>query len=156
MIKDSFGYIRTRARFLKWKMQYDEFVASQSSHDDKEWRDRKSCMEYDLEQLKDELQDYEDLAQNKLELPLLESIDDIGTALVRRKISGGWTTEEIAERTGIEHALVVDYNVRDYRTAPLEHIIKIRDLFRDNNPLNHFDYYQEAISEAAELSKDAN
>jgi hypothetical protein len=156
VIKDSFGYVQTKARLLKWKAQYDDFVASQPSQNDKEWRDRKSCMEYDLDRLKDELQDYEDLAKNKLELPSLESIDDIGTALVRRKISGGWTTEEIAERTGIEHAVVVDYNVRDYRTAPLEHIIKIRDLLRDNNPLNHFDYYQEAISETAEWSDDAN
>ena len=148
MIKDSCGYGRTLGLYKRWKQQYDEFVESKPADADRAWDNSRSSMEYDLKQLRDELDDYENLARGRLELPSLETIDGIGEALVRWRIAKGWSEKEISERVNIEFAIVLSYEARDYRTATLENLIKIRDLLRTKKPLDPVDYYQEAIDEA--------
>ena len=148
MIKDSYAYGRTLGQYKRWKQQYDEFAANKPVDADRSWADRRSSMESDLKQLRDELDDYENLARGRLELPSLETIDGIGEALVRWRIAKGWSEKEISERVNIEYAMVLHYDAQEYRLATLEDLIKIRDLLRSQKPLEPIDYYQEAIDEA--------
>lgn len=148
MITDSPGYGRTKALYLKWKKIQDDFVASKPVDADKEWHDRVSAMQYDLNQLSEELNDYLDLASGKIDPPELVNFDSVGTALVRWKIARGWTEEEIAERTGIDLVLIFGYINTEFRIATLEDASRVRWLFLSEQPNQPFDYCAEAIADA--------
>lgn len=151
MIRDSYGYGQTRALYLKRKAHLDMFLVSKPADATKDWDDRRGLLQYELDKLREELQEYENLASGRSALPDLIDFDNIGEALVKWQIAKGWTTEEIAERTDIDNVIIVSYKARAYRTATLEHLIKIRHLLLGQAPQRRFDYYQQAISEAPKL-----
>lgn len=154
VIRDSYGYGQTRALYLKRKAHLDTFVNSKPADANKEWEDRRGLLQYDLDKLDEELREYERLAGGQATLPELVDFDDIGEALVKWQIAKGWTTEEIAERTGIDNVVIVSYKARAYRIAPLEHLIKVRHLLLGQTPQRRFDYYQQALDEALKCEAD--
>jgi transcriptional regulator with XRE-family HTH domain len=155
VIKDSYGWGRTKYRYEQWKQIRDQFVASKPENEDGDWHNRASSMQYDLNVLLAELNEYEDLAKGKLELPSLDLLDGIGKALVQWKIAKGWTDEEVAERTGVDFVLVLAHHAQEFRNACLGDLIRIRDLYKNHCPNNRFDYYQEAIDEAPKWAQEA-
>lgn len=148
MITTSYGWGRTKYLYDQWKKIRDQFVENMPDNADQAWHNRASSMQYDLDALLDELNEYTDLASGKTKLPSLDLLDGIEKALIQWQIAKGWTIEEVAERTGVDFVLVMAHHAQEFRNAKFMDLVKIRDLYKHEQPNNRFDYYQEAIVEA--------
>ncbi len=81
-----------------------------------------------LQELRQELLEYEALRSGKRNTVRLESFDDLGLALIRARIASGMTQEELAGKLGLKPQQVQRYEATDYRSANLERIREVADV----------------------------
>lgn len=76
-----------------------------------------------IDDLTTELADYDALAT--AETIAIDSITDLGTALIQARIASGLTQAQLAARTGLQTAAITRYEATDYHTAKLERLAHI-------------------------------
>lgn len=83
-----------------------------------------------LEDLRDELSQYEALRSGKEDVAQVRSIQDIPKSLIQARIRSGMTQEELAGKIGMKSQQLQRYEATDYSAASLSRIAEIADVLQ--------------------------
>ncbi len=75
-----------------------------------------------LEDLRRQLGEYEDLAKGGQETFVSHSFEDLPNALIRARIAAGLSQKDLAERLGLKEQQVQRYEATEYSSASLERV----------------------------------
>jgi transcriptional regulator with XRE-family HTH domain len=85
------------------------------------------AMESQLDELREELQNYEALRSGKIRKRALTSLAELPTALIEGRIARGLTQKELAKRVGLPEQQIQRYEANQYAGASLERLQEIAD-----------------------------
>ena len=80
-----------------------------------------------IQQLAEEMREYDDLKLGKLTLPDVERLDQIAPFLARIRIAKGITQTELARRLGVSKQVISRYEESDYQTMGVGKLQEILD-----------------------------
>jgi HTH-type transcriptional regulator/antitoxin HigA len=80
-----------------------------------------------IQQLEDELREYDGLKAGALKLPHIEKLDEIAPFITKIRISKGVTQTELARRLGVSKQVVSRYEESDYQTVSIARLQEILD-----------------------------
>jgi HTH-type transcriptional regulator/antitoxin HigA len=80
-----------------------------------------------IQQLQDELQEYEDLRRGELKLPEVERLDQVAPFITRIRISKGISQTELARRLGVSKQVISRYEESDYQAVSIARLQEILD-----------------------------
>ena len=80
-----------------------------------------------LEDLRAEIKQYEDLLKGRVELIEVASLSELAKALIRARIASGLSQKELAERLALKEQQVQRYEATDYRQASLTRLVQVAD-----------------------------
>ncbi|TRW25958.1 ImmA/IrrE family metallo-endopeptidase [Flavobacterium zepuense] len=80
-----------------------------------------------LNELLDEVNEYEDLKDGKIIISEIDNIDQLPLALIRSRIANQLTQSELAERLGMKMQQIQRYESEKYSSASLKTLIRIAD-----------------------------
>lgn len=82
----------------------------------------REAMESQLEELREQLADYEALRSGKVSVLELDSLADLPDALIRARIAGGLTQRQLAARLGLKEQQIQRYEATRYAGVSLDRI----------------------------------
>ena len=86
---------------------------------------QKEALESQLNDLREELLEYETLKSGQQEILELHSLDELPTALIKARIASSLTQKELAERLDIKEQQIQRYEATEYASASLTRIREI-------------------------------
>lgn len=86
---------------------------------------QRGSLEAQIQQLKEEIEEYEALKSGKIVVPSLDVLATVPELLIKKRIANGWTLEQLAERLGLHHQQIQRYESTDYATATFETMQKV-------------------------------
>lgn len=86
---------------------------------------QKNALRSQLEDLRAELKEYDDLRTGKQKVLELDSFDKLPRALIQARIVSGLTQKELAERLGLKEQQVQRYEATEYAAVSLARINRI-------------------------------
>src|SRR5437764_72088 len=78
-----------------------------------------------LEELKADIEEYEDLREGKRSIPQLAAFEQIPSALIQARIAAGLSQEQLAERLRLKPQQVQRYEATEYRSASLSRVAEV-------------------------------
>ncbi len=78
-----------------------------------------------LEDLKSELREYEDLRDGKFDMTELGMVSSLPETLIKARIARGMSQRELAERIGLKEQQIQRYEATDYASASLSRIREV-------------------------------
>lgn len=127
MIKNEREYKITKASLSK----FEEALAVILKQKEKGTKDRaKLKLQEDaarsiLNELKEQIQEYEQLKGGKFDLATLDMVEALPSSLIRARIAIGWTQKELAKHLGTTEQQIQKYEATDYESASLRKINEI-------------------------------
>jgi len=88
-------------------------------------RAEREALESQLDDLRAEIREYEDLVSGRVKVLELTSLAELPRALVRARIASGLSQKQLAERLGIKEQQVQRYEATDYQQASLSRLLEI-------------------------------
>jgi len=85
-------------------------------------RAMREAIESQLEELREQLAEYEALRTGKISVLELDSLDELPDALIRARIAAGRTQKELAERLGLKEQQIQRYEATRYAGVSLDRI----------------------------------
>lgn len=83
-----------------------------------------------LNDLKDQLIEYENLKTGRFQAMALEVIESVPDNLIRARISLGWTQKELATKLGTTEQQIQKYEATHYASASFKKIVEIASILR--------------------------
>lgn len=80
-----------------------------------------------LDELRSQLREYEDLVSGKVGVLELASLRDLSRALIQARISTGLSQKDLAEKLGLKEQQIQRYEATDYQQASLARLLEIAD-----------------------------
>ena len=134
MIKNERQYRIAKAQAAKFEESLKAFE-SESRKDRKTHprliKAQKDAILSQLESLRRELTEYEDLESGKMPSPNLEYISVIPQDLIRARIASGLTQKELAERLGMPEQQLQRYEAKEYKSVSLARINEVAKVLQD-------------------------
>jgi hypothetical protein len=95
---------------------------------------QRGSLDAQIEQLKEEIEEYEALSSGKVKVTLLsiESIIDLPILLIKRRIANGWTLQTLAEKLGMHWQQLQRYEQTDYASANLQVIQRVTTVLSES------------------------
>lgn len=88
-------------------------------------RAERDALKSQLDDLRSELREYEELATGKVGILELGSIAELPQALVRARIASGMSQKELAKKLGLKEQQIQKYESTDYQQASLARLLEI-------------------------------
>lgn len=137
MIKNERQYRITKAQAAKFEAALESFVAQ--SAEDKTAPPRlikaqADALRSQLESLRKELREYEEVKAGEISPPNLSYIADLPQDLIRARIAAGLSQKELAERLGMPEQQIQRYEAADYESVSLARIMEIAKALQAANP----------------------
>ena len=82
-------------------------------------------LESPIEELREELQDYNRTKAGRVDLEVLSTADKIGRGLISARIAGGLTQRQLADMVGLKEQQIQRYETRDYAYVDLGRVQEI-------------------------------
>jgi ribosome-binding protein aMBF1 (putative translation factor) len=128
MIKNERQYRITKAQAGRFEEALRAFLIE--SRNDRTTHPRlvkaqKDAMQSELESLRRELAEYEDLESGKTPPPNLEYISLLPQDLIRARIASGLSQKELAERLGMPEQQIQRYEAKEYESVSLARISEV-------------------------------
>ena len=128
MIKNERQYRIAKAQAAKFEEALSTFVAD--SDNDRTTHPRlikaqKDAIQSQLESLRRELTEYEDLESGNTPPPDLEYISVVPRDLIRARIASGLSQKELAERLGMPEQQIQRYEAKEYESVSLARISEV-------------------------------
>jgi hypothetical protein len=128
MIKNERQYRITKAQAAKFEEALKVFVTE--SRKDRTThplliKAQKDAMQSQLESLRRELAEYEDLESGNMPPPDLEYISVVPRDLIRARIASGLSQKELAERLGMPEQQIQRYEAKEYESVSLARISEV-------------------------------
>ena len=80
-----------------------------------------------IQQLEDELREYDQLKSGELTLPHIERLDEIAPFIAKIRIAKGVSQTELARRLGVSKQVISRYEESDYQTVAIVRLQEILD-----------------------------
>lgn len=114
-------------RFQSTLEQHDELTAGEKS-----WvrEAHKATIVGEIMTLKEKISEYEVTRKGIVEAPPLELISEIPNMLIKRRISLGWTQEDLAKRLGVRAQQVQNDEATNYASANLSRLIRTAEILQ--------------------------
>ena len=127
MIKNERQYRITQARLEEFRqgIAQSEKERRTSKLHSKLQQAQVDALRSQLQTLKRELREYEDLRSGRHKVLTYTSFDELPKALVQARIARGWTQKDLAGRVGLDEQKIQDYEATDYQRASLARIREI-------------------------------
>src|SRR5437870_1629008 len=87
----------------------------------------REAIESQLEELRDQLAEYEALRSGRVRVLELDSLAELPDALIRARIAAGLTQKELATRLGLKEQQIQRYEATRYAGVSLERIQAVAD-----------------------------
>lgn len=91
-------------------------------------------MQSQLESLRRELTEYEDLESGNIPPPDLEYISVVPQDLIRARIAAGLSQRELAERLGMPEHQIQRYEAKEYESVSLGRIAEVAKVLQSVSP----------------------
>lgn len=125
MIKNERQYRITKAQVAK----FEESLKAESRKDrtthPRLIKAQKDAMQSQIESLRRELAEYEDLESGSIPPPDLGYISVVPRDLIRARIASGLSQKELAERLGMPEQQIQRYEAKEYKTVSLARISEV-------------------------------
>lgn len=95
---------------------------------------QKDAMQSELESLRRELTEYEDLETGTMRSPNLDYISAIPRDLIRARIAAGLSQRELAERLKMPEQQIQRYEAKEYESVSLARIAEIAKVLQSVSP----------------------
>lgn len=86
------------------------------------------ALQSQLDDLHDELEEYDTLKTGEFLAPEIEKISEIPTCLIRARVASGMTQRELAEQLGLKEQQIQRYEANEYASASFARVNKIADV----------------------------
>jgi HTH-type transcriptional regulator/antitoxin HigA len=80
-----------------------------------------------IQQLEDELREYDELKSGELKLPKIERLEEIAPFISKLRIAKGISQTELARRLGISKQVISRYEESEYQTVAITRLQEILD-----------------------------
>ena len=128
MIKNKRQYRIANAQVAKFEAALKTFGSKsrkdQTTHP-RLMKAQKDAIQSQLDSLKDELREYEELQSGKVAAPDLDYIAVVPRDLIRARIASGLTQKDLANRLGMAEQQIQQYEAKDYESVSLTRIAEI-------------------------------
>lgn len=137
MIKNERQYRIATAQVARFEEALRAFLTE--SHSDRKTHPRlikaqRDALQSQLESLRLELIEYEELESGNLPPPDLEYISVIPRDLIRARIAAGLSQRELAERLGMPEQQIQRYEAKEYESVSLARISEIAKVLQSVSP----------------------
>jgi ribosome-binding protein aMBF1 (putative translation factor) len=137
MIKNERQYRIAKAQAAKFEEALKAFAVE--SRNDRTTHPRlikaqKDAMQSQLESLRRELTEYEDLESGNMPPPDLEYISVVPRDLIRARIAAGLSQRELAERLGMPEQQIQRYEAKEYESVSLARIAEVAKELQSVSP----------------------
>lgn len=127
MIKNEREYRITKAQTAKFEQALSQLSAQEEGAGlhplvQKAQRD---AVQSQLEELKEDLEEYETLRSGGCSVLSLDSLEEIPKALIRARIAAGLTQRELAGRLGLKEQQIQRYEATEYASADLARLNEV-------------------------------
>jgi len=124
MIQNERQYRIAKAQITKFEAALEE-AAARPDRNMRLRRMEEDALRSQLQELNEEVQEYERLRSGKQEVIHLDSLDALPRALVQARIASGLSQKELAERLGLKEQQIQRYEATGYASANLERITAV-------------------------------
>jgi DNA-binding transcriptional regulator YiaG len=127
VIKNQKQYRITKAQVRRFEEALAELAAQERPANVAPglWEAQRQAAQFQIEELREEVQAYELLHVGKSNEVVLEGIEDLPKTLIRARIAAGMTQEGLARRLGVKAQQVQRYEATEYESASFARILKV-------------------------------
>lgn len=126
MIKNEKQYRMTKAQADRFRQAIAEATANPNRGISAKLRKAEiDALASQLEDLEEDVDEYESLRSGKQRTLALNSIEELPKTLIQARIAAGLTQRDLAEKLGLKTQQIQRYEATDYRSASLERIHEI-------------------------------
>ncbi len=128
MIKNEMQYRITRAQAERFERTLAELRSDNGG--DRDFhplivKAREDAISSQIEDLRSELREYEDLRDGKFDMTELGMVSSLPETLIKARIAPGMSQRELAERIGLKQQQIQHYEATDYASASLSRIREV-------------------------------
>ena len=127
MIANERQYRITRAEAAKFEEALARLETVEGHRSGELRQIMRDAMESQLEELQEQLAEYDALRSGKVTVLEIEGLQELPTALVRARIASGLTQKELARRLGLKEQQIQRYEATRYSGASLERIQQVTE-----------------------------
>lgn len=124
MIKNERQYKITKAQIAKFGEALDELTAREGANV-RLRRIEEDALRSQLDELRDEVEQFEQLRSGGPNPIRIESFDEMPRAFVQARIVSGLSQKELAERLGLKEQQIQRYEATDYCSASLTRLKQV-------------------------------
>lgn len=117
MIKNERQYRITKAQAERFEQALASFAEHEAGTTDPLRQLQREALQSQLDELREELVDYEALRAGQRSVPNLASYMDLPRVLIQRRIALGLSQKDLAERLGMKEQQVQRYEATEYAAA---------------------------------------
>jgi HTH-type transcriptional regulator / antitoxin HigA len=127
MIKNNAQYLKAKKEYEKFKSRFDSIVEEYKSkyHDEKLIKLYTNATESKLKELKDDIEEYEDLVSVENEIIEIKSIHELAKGIIKIRIASNISQKKLAIMMGIQEQQIQRYEKDFYYKASFERILQI-------------------------------
>ena len=81
-----------------------------------------ASLESTIEELREELREYDLIKQGHFDPHLLQSVGKIAEVLIKARIARGWSQRDLAQQLGVKEQQIQRYEANDYAEANLTRV----------------------------------
>ena len=126
MIKNERQYKITKSHIAKFETGLDE-LASRGGMDTRLRKLEEDALRSQLEELREEVEQFEQLRSGGRKPIHIESFDELPRALVKARIVAGLSQKELAERLGLKEQQIQRYEATEYSSASLTRLKQVME-----------------------------
>ena len=126
MIKNERQYKITKSQITKFEAALDELTARDGDNARLQ-KLEKDALRSQLDELRDEVDQFEQLRSGGPKPIHIESFDELPRALVKARIAAGLSQKELAERLGLKEQKIQRYEATDYCSASLSRLKEVAE-----------------------------
>lgn len=138
MIRNERQYRITRAQALNFEAALEQLLAraanDRTTHP-RLLKAQEDALRSQLESLREELRDYEELKSGDVPPPDLSYIARVPQDLIRARIASGMSQRELAELLEMPEQQIQRYEATEYESVSLARILEISDALKAAQPL---------------------
>ena len=127
MITNERQYGITKSEAAKFEAALSGLETAEGHRPDEMRQIMREAIESQLEELRDQLAEFDALRSGNIEVLDVEGLQEIPTALLRARISCGLTQKELARRLGLKEQQIQRYEATRYKGVSWERIQKVAE-----------------------------
>ena len=133
MISNEKQYRITRNKALGFARTIEEFDAISHERTDihpRLLRAEREAMESQLADLRQELEEYEQLKSDDLSVISVASFDELAEGLIKARVAGGLSQRALAQRLGLKEQQIQRYEAERYASASYQRLCQVARALR--------------------------